>query len=628
MMQIPCIHCGPRDESEFVCGGTSHIARPALESDDRTWGEYLFFRDNPKGWHLERWRHAYGCGQWFNRGAPHRDPRDTQRVRHRRPAAAMTSYRLPAPGGAAYRPLASVESFDSTARACSGFAGDTLASALLANGVQLVGRSFKLHRPRGIFSCGVEEPTGLVDVGAGAVRTPNRARDAASSCTRACARRASIAGRAWISIWARSTASSPRSCRPAFTTRPSSGPAGIWFEPSIRRMAGLGRAPDGARSRPLRGDIRRGRGAGDRRRRGRLVPRPRRRPRRARARCCVTSGSTFGGALGWRGDAEVGRLLEAAAARGVRLLPVRSAFGLYDHNLVCARESLADAAVGGAAAGAGRLRERLWKIRARAHRRGRGRVRASDDFSGQRPPGRDAGGRRRQVCARLRCRLRPARGHRREQRFGLSGGRVAARRRGERDRARRPARSSRHRCRRGRRAAASAGLKVFSEAGIAGVCGSQRGARLHRIVSAGGGAHRARMRCDLERGRARARRASALAGGRQAALARGFVDVRARRRGARIVERRARAPEYSHAMPRSSMHRAWARRSRAARLRRRPRWAAPARASPRDAGGVGPGRCRPRVVGQGTSIRRSAKRCDRRMMWRSPRRRITAPSSI
>jgi len=66
MMQIPCIHCGPRDESEFTCGGTSHLARPELEASDQAWGEYLFFRDNPKGLHFERWRHAQGCGQWFN----------------------------------------------------------------------------------------------------------------------------------------------------------------------------------------------------------------------------------------------------------------------------------------------------------------------------------------------------------------------------------------------------------------------------------------------------------------------------------------------------------------------------------------------------------------------------------
>ncbi len=54
-----------------------------------------------------------------------------------------------------------------------GYAGDTLASALLANGVQLVGRSFKYHRPRGIFSAGSEEPNALVTVGRDAQTEPN-----------------------------------------------------------------------------------------------------------------------------------------------------------------------------------------------------------------------------------------------------------------------------------------------------------------------------------------------------------------------------------------------------------------------------------------------------------------------
>ena len=66
MMTIPCPHCGVRDESEFQCGGTAHLTRPALDATDREWGEYLYFRDNPKGAHRERWRHAYGCGRWFN----------------------------------------------------------------------------------------------------------------------------------------------------------------------------------------------------------------------------------------------------------------------------------------------------------------------------------------------------------------------------------------------------------------------------------------------------------------------------------------------------------------------------------------------------------------------------------
>ncbi|MEL7080619.1 MAG: 2Fe-2S iron-sulfur cluster-binding protein, partial [Pseudomonadota bacterium] len=49
----------------------------------------------------------------------------------------------------------------------SGHPGDTLASALLANGVKLVGRSFKYHRPRGIFSAGAEEPNALVQLRTG-----------------------------------------------------------------------------------------------------------------------------------------------------------------------------------------------------------------------------------------------------------------------------------------------------------------------------------------------------------------------------------------------------------------------------------------------------------------------------
>lgn len=55
----------------------------------------------------------------------------------------------------------------------NGYEGDTLASALLANGQRLVGRSFKYHRPRGIFSAGPEEPNALVELRSGALREPN-----------------------------------------------------------------------------------------------------------------------------------------------------------------------------------------------------------------------------------------------------------------------------------------------------------------------------------------------------------------------------------------------------------------------------------------------------------------------
>src|SRR5882762_9183277 len=72
----------------------------------------------------------------------------------------MASQRLAEPAGTwidRSHPL----SFTFNGRQLYGFKGDTLASALLANGVRLVGRSFKLHRPRGIWSCGVEEPGAL-----------------------------------------------------------------------------------------------------------------------------------------------------------------------------------------------------------------------------------------------------------------------------------------------------------------------------------------------------------------------------------------------------------------------------------------------------------------------------------
>jgi sarcosine oxidase subunit alpha len=59
-------------------------------------------------------------------------------------------------------------------RSYTGFAGDTLAAALLANGVHLMGRSFKYHRPRGVLAAGAEEPNALVTVRRDAARyTPN-----------------------------------------------------------------------------------------------------------------------------------------------------------------------------------------------------------------------------------------------------------------------------------------------------------------------------------------------------------------------------------------------------------------------------------------------------------------------
>jgi sarcosine oxidase subunit alpha len=63
--------------------------------------------------------------------------------------------------------------FSFNGRSYEGLAGDTLASALLANGVSMVARSWKYHRPRGILSAGVEEPNALVQLFEGARTVPN-----------------------------------------------------------------------------------------------------------------------------------------------------------------------------------------------------------------------------------------------------------------------------------------------------------------------------------------------------------------------------------------------------------------------------------------------------------------------
>lgn len=63
--------------------------------------------------------------------------------------------------------------FQFDGRPLEGFRGDTLASALLANGARTVARSFKYHRPRGILTAGSEEPNALVSVRRASIRTPN-----------------------------------------------------------------------------------------------------------------------------------------------------------------------------------------------------------------------------------------------------------------------------------------------------------------------------------------------------------------------------------------------------------------------------------------------------------------------
>jgi sarcosine oxidase subunit alpha len=273
----------------------------------------------------------------------------------------MTASRLPAPAGTRLDRSQHL-SFEFNGRILSGHPGDTLASALLANGVQLVGRSFKLHRPRGIFSCGVEEPTGLVDLGEGARRTPNM--------------RATL-----VELYEGLVAASVN-CWPSVgfdvgavnNTMGALLPAGFYyktfkwpnwhlFEPAIRRMAGLGKAsrqpdPDRYEEAAARADV--------------LVIGGGLAALSAAVSAAeagadtllLASGPSLGGALAGRGDSQVDELIARAGRAGVRQMTRTMAFGIYDHNLVCAREAFPPAAA--RAINGGVLRERLWKIRARA----------------------------------------------------------------------------------------------------------------------------------------------------------------------------------------------------------------------------------------------------------------------
>src|SRR6202008_3958649 len=75
-------------------------------------------------------------------------------------------YRLPSKAGGA------PGEFRFDGRVMRGIEGDTVASALLANGVRIVSRSFKFHRPRGVFTAGYEEPNAIVQLHSGVHTVP------------------------------------------------------------------------------------------------------------------------------------------------------------------------------------------------------------------------------------------------------------------------------------------------------------------------------------------------------------------------------------------------------------------------------------------------------------------------
>ncbi len=275
----------------------------------------------------------------------------------------MSGYRLPA-GGRIDRNAPIRFRFDG--KDYQGFAGDTLASALVASGVTVFGRSFKYHRPRGLLATGVEEPNALVTVDRGPGRvTPNlRAPSVAlhdgliaSSQNRYPSLRFDLGA-----VNDRLGAFFPA----GFYNKTFMWPRSAWekvYEPAIRRMAGLGESPKardpdhyaatyahcetlviGGGPAGIAAALEAG-GRG-----GRVI-------------LIDEQEELGGGALAdpaqWTWLAESRAKLAALA--NVRVLARTTAFGFYHQNFIGAVERLTDHLPPAEASGA---REKLWRIRA------------------------------------------------------------------------------------------------------------------------------------------------------------------------------------------------------------------------------------------------------------------------
>ena len=244
-----------------------------------------------------------------------------------------------------------------------GYAGDTVASALLANGVSLVGRSFKLHRPRGFFGAGYEDSGILV----------NRLHPDPSTNQLATTlplvdgmRLASVNAWPSASVDLGSVTQAFSRLLPAgFYYKTFMSPGFDWFEPSIRRLAGLGRLPGGDAWQPCT-ESRFGHcdllvaGGGPAGLTASLVA-----ARAGMRVMLVDDGMFFGGRLA--GDAATldakpadlwvdGVLAELRRCANVRVLGRSSVWGYHEHNLVTVLERNPVDASG--------LDLRNWKIRA------------------------------------------------------------------------------------------------------------------------------------------------------------------------------------------------------------------------------------------------------------------------
>ncbi len=240
-------------------------------------------------------------------------------------------------------------SFDGTS--FQGVAGDTLASALLANGVHLVGRSFKYHRPRGFLSAGAEEPNALVGVHRDAARkTPNvRAtiQEVYDGLT-------AVSQNRWPSL-AYDIGEANDLGSPFFSAgfyyKTFMWPKAAWdkvYEPFIRRAAGLGVAPDEPdpdhySSLYAHCDVLvlGGGAAGI-----------------AAALAASATGARIDGKAGW--DWAQASVASLKAMENVRVLSRTTAFGYYAQNLVGLVERVTDHL----ATPGDQPRERLWQVRA------------------------------------------------------------------------------------------------------------------------------------------------------------------------------------------------------------------------------------------------------------------------
>jgi len=129
-------------------------------------------------------------------------------------------------------------------RRYTGYAGDTLASALLASGVKLVGRSFKYHRPRGIACAGADEPNALVELRTRSRLEPNTRATLAELFDGLEARSQHCWPSLSFDLGALNSALAPLLAA-GFYYKTFMWPASMWerlYEPVIRRAAGLGHA--------------------------------------------------------------------------------------------------------------------------------------------------------------------------------------------------------------------------------------------------------------------------------------------------------------------------------------------------------------------------------------------------